>query len=175
MKYYKYRDPDDVVGMDNPVTYIETEDGGAIRQITTNGTTFIASNVVQPDGGMYLADKVIDYESLGDEVTPITKQEFEAVWQAHATLRQNEWNNAKQIYSLGMAIHGYLEIFYPQGVIVNLGNNVLGVADYNACRASTEPQFMNTRQKITATVTGYDEENQWVILGSPQVHPEREE
>jgi hypothetical protein len=172
MKYYKFRDDDDEVGMVDAITYVETETGVHIRQITTNGRLYLASNIVQSDGIMYLPDKAIDYDSIGDEVAPISREEFDAIWQSYLATRQEQWNQVKRTYTVGKYVEGFLELFYPQGVIVNLGNNDLGIADFVACRASTKPQFMYPRHKITAVVSGYDEENQWVVLDSPQVHPE---
>jgi hypothetical protein len=136
MQYYKY--PDEYSEIAGGTTYIEIDDGWSIRQITVNGAAYLASNVSHPDWGMILGDKQADYEDLAaeGEVIPISKQEFEAIWRAHLALRQAKWEAAKQVYSVGTTVHGYIQIFYPQGVIVNLGNDTLGVADHKACWAS---------------------------------------
>ncbi len=57
-------------------------------------------------------------------------------------------------------------------VIVDLENDVLGLADYKACKASTTPENMYPRHIVTAVVSGYDEENQWVLLEAPEVQRE---
>jgi len=72
-----------------------------------------------------------------------------------------------------MVVHGWIEIFYPQGVIVKFGNGTLGLADHAACRASAASEWMYPGYKITATVHGYDEVNHWLVLDHPQVFGER--
>lgn len=54
MKYYKYQD--EWAEIEGAITYVETENGGELRRITYNGTKYLASNVIQPEGDMYLAD-----------------------------------------------------------------------------------------------------------------------
>lgn len=173
MKYCKY---DDEFSEITPGTeYLEINEDWANRQIAFNGKEYLASNYNHPQWGMMLADKEIDYDELvrEGEVTPITKDEFEAVWQAHLALHLAEWEAAKRAYSIGKSVEGSMKIFYPQGVIVDLGN-ALGVADHRACKESAPSGFiMGTGYKISAVVSGYDEENQWVILDSPQVYPIR--
>jgi hypothetical protein len=171
MKYYKFQDEETPIG--DAITYIETEDGYAIRQISFNGTAYVASNVFYPPWGLLLAEKQIDYDSF-DEVTPISEQEFDEIWRAHLATRQQEWIKVKQTYPLGMAVQGAIHQFLPQGVTVVLGGEAIGLADYAACKASTNAKFiMSTRDKITAIVEGYDEEYQWITLASPQVYEER--
>ena len=168
MKYYKYDNEE--TGIEGAITYIETEDGVHIRQITSNGIEVLASNVMQPGGQMWLAEGAIDYDEILDEVTALSKDEFDHVWNAWLATRGTQWQQTKQIYPIGKAVEGLIVVFYPQGVIVNLGNEVLGVADYPACRASTRPENMYTRHKITGIIENYDEMNQWLVLGSPQVY-----
>jgi hypothetical protein len=170
MKYYRYEELDDHP-LGGGTTYIETEDGCAIRQITVHLSRYFASNINYPHWGLRLADQCIDYDAV-DEVTSIGRQEFEDVWQAHLEQHRDRWNAVKQAYSIGTPVVGSILIFYPQGVIVDLGNTVLGVANAAACRASAQPEWMYPRHKVTAVVAGYDETNQWVVLAAPRVHAE---
>src|SRR5574341_1009572 len=173
VKYYKFNDDfgDSPIG-DN-VTYLEVDRGGALRQIAWNGKEYLASNVNYPPWGLVLAEGYVDYDAEED-VTPITKQEFDEIWQAHLATRNGIWEAIKQQYPSGTPVSGFIQIFFPQGAIVNLGSNdALGVADYQECKASIEPEYMGARQKITAVVKDYDEENQWIILSSPSVSSER--
>jgi hypothetical protein len=175
MKYYKYLDEESSI--ENGIRYIETLDGVSIREVTTNGTDYWASNAYYPGDGVTMGEGQYDYDALALEdwamVTPISKQEFDQTWNAHLKAREPQWNAVKQVHPVGMDVNGFIEIFYPQGVIVRLGGDALGVADYQACKASTQPQFMYSLHKVTAVVKGYDEINQWVILDSPQVHEEK--
>lgn len=174
MKYYKYADTEDNYSFVPPgaMIYIETKNGWTIRQLTCGDSTIMASNVKHPRWGLVLPDQEGDYDSF-DEVIPISKEEFDQIWNAHLQAREPKWNAVKQVHPVGMDVNGFIEIFYPQGVIVRLGGDALGVADYQACKASTQPQFMYSLHKVTAVVKGYDEINQWVILDSPQVHEQK--
>ncbi len=125
--------------------------------------------------GIDLGGKCIDYAPLVEEgdVTAISQQEFQAVWNQYLALRQKGWNAAKLNYPVGLPVQGAIKIFFPQGVIVDLGDDVLGVADHDACKQSRTSEFiMSTRLKLTAVVSGYDEVNQWIVLTSPQVYQE---
>jgi hypothetical protein len=119
-----------------------------------------------------LADQPIDWDAV-DEVTPVTREAFDAVWQAHLQLYRAQLITAKEAYPLGASVEGTIAIFYPQGVIIDLGKQVLGVADHTACRASAPLEWLYTRHKVTAIVDGYDETNFWIVLAAPHVHQER--
>ena len=170
MKYYKYADEYSEIAPG--MVYLETNDGCAIRQITFNGKEYLSSNRKYPNGSMGLAEGQTDFDII-EEIIPISKQEFDEIWNTHLAIHQNEWNATKEAYSIGKEVKGVIEIFFPQGVIVDLGGDALGVADYAESRASTTWENMYPWHHITAIVEGYDEVNQWVILGSPQVHKER--
>lgn len=171
MKYYRYQEPED-----HPIgggtTYVETEDGCAIRQITVHLGRYFASNINYPHWGLWLAEGCIDYDAI-EEATSIGRQAFEDVWQGHLQQHRHRWNTVKQVYSIGTPAIGGILIFYPQGVIVDLGDNVLGVADRRACLASAQPEWMYPGHKVTAVVAGYDETNQWIVLATPGVHAEQ--
>lgn len=173
VRYFKYPDDESLIG---GTTYAELRDGVYIRQITVNGVDVIASNFKHPKWSICLAEGKVDIEELlkpPEWIHSITKQEFDDIWNAHLVRRQTIWDQVKQVYPVGLNVQGAILIFFPQGAIVDLGGDAIGVADYNACRASTKPEFMYTRHKITAVVKDYDEVNQWVILDSPHVYAER--
>jgi hypothetical protein len=170
MKYYKYQDNYGPLG--EAITYVEVENGVTLRQITLSDQDCHGSNVKSLPWGLILADQQVDYDSI-EEVTPISKDKFDGVWKHHLANREPAWVEAKNRLPVGTSVSGYIEIFYPQGVIIDLGADALGVADYEASRESTDQEFMYPGHKITAIVTGYDEENQWIVLGSPRVHDEQ--
>ncbi len=133
---------------------------------------YFASNINYPHWGLCLADQCIEYDAF-EEVTPIGRHQFEEVWHVHLEQHRDHCDAVKQGYSIGTPVVGAILIFYPQGVIIDLGDNVLGVADHRACRASARPEWMYPRHKVTAVVAGYDETNQWLVLAAPRVHVER--
>ena len=171
MKYYKYLDEESPIG--GGVRYIETDDEDvSYREVTWNGARCLASNINYPHWGMCLSDQPAPYDEI-DEVTPISKSEFDAAWNKNLAQTAVRWLFTKLAYPSGTPVQGFIILFYPQGVIVNLGNSVLGVADYKACRHSTKPEFMYPGHKVTATVKDYDELNQWLILDAPKVHAQQ--
>jgi hypothetical protein len=58
---------------------------------------------------------------------------------------------------------------------MEFSEDAIGAPDHQKCRASTQPENMYTKHKVKAVVSGYDEENQWLVLASPSVHSERVE
>ncbi len=167
MRYFRYADEESPI--DAGTTYIETDDGCAIRQITVSGDNAIASNRPFPPWGLCLAEGQVNYDDIEDVLTVIDQDAFEAVWQTHLVKHQAQWQTSKQHYPIGTPIQGWIEIFFPQGVIVNLGDGSFGVADYAATRASARPEWMYPGHIVMATVSGYDEINLWLVLTQPQV------
>src|SRR5438128_2200726 len=120
MKYFKYRDEES--GIENATTYVEEENGGEVRRITYNGITYLASNMIGPDGHLNIADTGVEYEKWAAEevdyeggVIRITKEEFDAVWGPYLATRQSEWNRAKLTYPVGMSVVGVTHRFLPKG------------------------------------------------------------
>lgn len=170
-RYYKYDDEySEIAG---GTTYVETEDGWALRQLTINGDRFLASNINDPVWGMNLAEGQVEYDDLiGEQVTEIPQQEFEAVWNMILATHSTVWHQSQLRYSIGTPVQGALLLFYPQGVLIQLDQETVGIADYAACRASTEPENVYPRHKVTAIVAGYDQRQHWIILDLPQVRAE---
>ena len=153
--------------LDIDVEYYEMLGDGALRQLTIMNGKPSSSNI-----DLHLASSSFEISEDEEDVERITKEEFDAVWNAHLENYRDQWEHAKALYPIGTDVMGVLRIFFPQGAIVKL-KDALGVADYWQCRKSTQPENMHPRHRITAIVEGYDEVNQWIILGSPQVHPEQ--
>ena len=168
MKYYKYLDEESFIG--GAARYLETDRGRAVREVSLNGDVCLASNILYPHWGMLLAEGRVEYDEV---VTPISKSEFDEAWNKNLTQTAARWLIAKFAYPIGTPVQGSIVIFYPQGVIVDLGRCVLGAADYEACRNSTKAELMYPKHKVTAVVKDYDESNQWLILDSPTVHAEQ--
>lgn len=170
MKYYKYPNPyitDDEIATD----YIEVDDEHySVRQLSIfkSGATE-SSNV-----DLMLGDQPFDYEKDKDDydypITPITADEFNAVWQKHLQQHAARWIETKKLFPINKPVTGCMKTFFPQGIIVQLDQNALGVTDYWQARATATSQFsMVIGYQITGAVTGYDETNQWIKLGSPQI------
>ena len=164
-KYYKYVD---TYGPPNGTVYFESENGWVLRQTMVGDHEIIASNVKHPIWGLGLADQQGDYDAI-EEVIPIAQAEFDQVWAEHLYQHQAQWAEAKLCHLLGALVHGKIEIFYPQGVIINLSDTALGVANYAECKNALGAKNMYIRIAVTAVVIGYDEVNQWIQLGIPYI------
>ena len=166
MRYYKYKDEYSPVG--GGITYIEIIGNYAYRQITVNGDKYIMSNIKVQEWD-WLAEGEFKYDQ-DDEVEKISKDEFENIWSIHLTYNKTQWENTKQKYKIGSSISGHIQVFYPQGVIITLDENSLGVANYDECRATAKSEWMFPGFRVTAIVGEYDEINHWLILEEPKVY-----
>ena len=170
MKYYKYPDEDSLNG--SGVRFVEAEEGCSIREITVGNDSVLASNILYPHWGLMMSEGQADYDSI-PEVTEIERSEFVRVWDAHLAQNAGRWLITRLAYPVGKEVKGYIAIFYPQGVLVDLGDAVVGVAGYRECRDSCTPECLYPRQAVEGVVGGYDEQNQWLYLSSPRVLTER--
>jgi hypothetical protein len=164
-RYFKW-DDDNLLG----TTYIEIEDGYAIKQITKTPNKYIASNRKDNEQHFYLAEGLIDINEIiewgGSE---IDDRQFFIIWNKYRNENIDKWNQAKESYPIGAEIKGLIEVFYPQGVIINVSEDVIGIADYYQCRESTKPENLYPQHKIIGKVVGYDEINMWLVIDNPMV------
>ena len=172
MKYYKYPNPyitDDEIATE----YIEVRDNVIMRQLSVFEHYCISSNV-----DLFLADQPFEYDDIKDwdeEIVTIATDEFNAVWQKHLQHHEAKWIESKKSFPINKPVIGCIKIFFPQGIIVQLGQQTLGVTDYIQARATASPGFiMQTRYQIAGIVTGYDEANQWIELSSPQIYADKQ-
>ncbi|MBI4752704.1 MAG: hypothetical protein HY774_29800 [Acidobacteria bacterium] len=168
MNYYKYTDEESLIGQGT--RYVEVSNRRAMREVTVNGDLFLGSNICYPRWGLILAEGAIDYDGI-EEITAISPEEFDAVWAKHLMHNAGRWAVIKRAYPIDTQVQGSIAAFFPQGVIVDLGDSsTLGVANYAACKASTNPKGIWAKQQMSAVVQGYDELNHWLVLDKPQVH-----
>lgn len=165
-RYFSWDDDDYIRG----TTYIEIEDGYATKQIAVTQNKYIASNRKDEDHHFYLAEGLLDVnEIIDDGGTEISEEQFYGIWNKCRDGLINKWNLIKVKFPIGLEVEGKIEVFYPQGVIVNIFENVIGVSDYTKCKDSTIPENLYPHRKITGKVNGYDEENMWLIIDNPKV------
>ena len=163
MRYFKYPDP--YVDLGEATTYMELDaDGWTGRQLTLGETGRLSSNVDFDLPDVALTDDLQAELIASREITPITPDAFEEVWTAHLADRLPIWEQVKRAYPIGARVSGRMKVFFPQGVIVALGDAVFGVAEYAAYRALIGDAPSSTGHMITGIATGYDEVNQWVVV-----------
>ncbi|WP_051271431.1 hypothetical protein [Shimazuella kribbensis] len=163
MEYFRFEDDDP-----NGITYIESEDGYAVRQITVTNNKYIASNRRNKEYGYWLAEGLIDGKEAADfGVDKIDKSQFEGVWDAYRAELLQDWQKTKDTFPIGQVVEGYIQVFYPQGVIIQISGSVVGLADYEECKHNIKSEKLYPNHKIKAEVIGYDEINLWLMLNNP--------
>jgi len=175
MKYYKYANPY-ITDEEVAIEYIEVDGDVITRQLSVFEHYYISSNV-----DLFLADVPFEKEDITSDYVdetlpvPITADEFNVVWQRHLQHHEARWSMAKKSFPISTPVIGCMTIFFPQGIVVQLGQQVFGVTDYWQAHNSASPNFiMRTRRQISAIVTGYDETNQWIELGTPHIHANKD-
>ncbi|MFE4711011.1 hypothetical protein ACFRAM_09070 [Paenibacillus sp. NPDC056722] len=148
--------------------YFEVDaEGNAFRQVLIEeGQESKISNLKKFN--FFLSDQEL---SLDDpDLKRIPKEEFEKVWNDININQLETWLELKELLPLGTKVEGYIEVFYPQGVMVSIpSHEALGVADYDECAKNSQKANMHTDLIVRAEIIGYDEVNYWFILGNPEV------
>ncbi|MNK35098.1 hypothetical protein D3C87_536110 [compost metagenome] len=150
--------------------YFEVDPGGvAFRQmvIEEDGSQ-VVSNRKHEQFHFMLAEHPIDITD--PYYKPIPKSRFDELWTRSLETTLEEWNHVKLALPIGMEVEGDIEAFYPQGTLVNLfQDQAVGLADTSALDQVTPRERMYPGYKLTATVKGYDELNQWILLDHARV------
>ncbi len=178
MQYYQFLDK--FGRLKGSTTWAELDRGFVLRQISILGDEVLASNRPHPEHGYHLPTGYIDYaaynqihaadidKGLIKPVAKITPEKFDAVWQKHLAQNESEWATVKKNHSLNTVLNGEVRAFYPQGVIISVGEKVSGIANYERCREIFGHTLM-PRMPVQVTVGGYNERMQWLIFIEP--HP----
>ncbi|MFF2910056.1 hypothetical protein [Paenibacillus sp. NPDC057934] len=148
--------------------YFEADEEGTVfRQVLIEeGKESKISNLKKFD--FFLSEKEL---SLDDpDLIRISKETFEKVWNEININQLETWLEQKELLPLGTKVEGYIEVFYPHGVIVSIASHeALGVADYNECAKNSQKANMHKDLIVRAEIIGYDEVNYWFTLGNPEV------
>lgn len=137
-----------------------TDDNIATRQIIKDADDIIRISCKED----CLAEGVIDVEDIEGEIIEISLEEFEEKWNAEIKAYHKLWKFQKEKYPIGKIVEGEIKYFYPQGIIMQIGETK-GV--YQA-RESKESDVYRKYplDKIKGKVKGYDEKNMWLIISS---------
>lgn len=129
----------------------------AYRQVTVMNDCYRVS--IAPD--FVLAEKEIELFE-GDE--EISQEQFNEIWNKAVAPYRGDWEQVKQDYARGIAVSGSIMMFYPQGAIIQLSGTAYAIADTAELRTHTKPELMYPGYQVQGTVTGYDDNNFWLIL-----------
>src|SRR5215204_3650468 len=134
MRYFKYEDEYSEIAGGS--IYVEVEDGRTLRQLTLNGDFYLASNIQDSRGLLVLGEGRVDYDELiPDLVSEISEQEFEARWESVLAQHDPIWQQSKGRYPPGAPVQGPILLLYPQGVLIELDRETIGIMDDVVSRA----------------------------------------
>jgi len=151
-------------------TYYEVSEIAVLRQITQLSSGYISSNRKDETHHFRLAEADLkDIETI-EEFIRIEKAEFDENWINNCKLHGEEWYNTKESFVIGAQVQGTIEVFYPQGIISCLDSGITIVADYDECRKNSDWQSLYPGHRIEGVVSGYDEENQWIIISNSKAY-----
>lgn len=132
------------------------QEGTAFRQVTVDDASGkISVSCLEAS----LADQYVDTKN---DCEIISRKEFEEIWRDATSRPRTRWYLEKNKYLPGQSVQVTIKYFYPQGIIC-IGNEQL------FCIHSDDilhiPNIsLNPGIKICGTITGYDEQNMWVLL-----------
>lgn len=136
------------------------DDNIATRQIIKEADDIIRISCIED----CLAEGVINIEDLEGEIIKISSEEFEDKWKAEIKAYYKNWEFQKVKYPIGKIVEGEIKYFYPQGIIMQIGETK-GIYQDKESKESNEyiKYPLNT---IKGKVKGYDEKNMWLIISS---------
>lgn len=162
LKYMK----SEYLSKDHYTYYFEIDhEGTAFRQITVINERAIVSNRPYKDEHFCLSEMKVDFVPEDE----ISKQEFEAKWQKDNQLNMDNWELTKKNKNIGTVVEGTIECIYPQGIILNLLDEIYGVVDYDKCYEKSGSDKINVMNKVRGVVSGFDENNLWVIIDDGEI------
>lgn len=135
----------------------------ALRAIFKNSEQEYTSNFSEtnefglPEGSL---------KEILDELEIISKNDFEEMWESIIGKHRNEWELTKSSLDIGMEINAIIKYFYPQGVILDIGELFLGIANYEKCKAILGAEKMYPQTEIQLKIDFFDDENMWVGLST---------
>lgn len=159
---YKYMKSEE----EGDIFYFEIDDEGVVyRQVTVIDELIYVSN--RPYGSMHFILSEIPIEFNPKE--EIKKSEFEVIWKRENQHFNVRWEEVKVQYSKGDLIEGKIECIYPQGIIINVHDDIYGVAEYEQVCMKSGSSEIYPRNRVRGIISGFDEENLWLILSDVEV------
>ncbi|MCT4606569.1 MAG: hypothetical protein N4A64_10785 [Marinisporobacter sp.] len=149
------------------VTYYELIDEYVLRQLMLIEDRWVGSNRKDKEFEYYLAEGKVtlkEINSFDGDISMISKDEFEELWEVHCSAHLELWKKSKEDYTVGMQLQGSIEVIYPQGMLIKVGKYTLALGDYEACVQKSSCKSLYPNQLISGKVKGYDEVNMWILL-----------
>lgn len=148
---------------EDEIYYFEIDDQQiAYRQIVMNDHYSKVS--IAPD--FMLAETEVEYEPH----EKIGVVEFEIAWESAISTYRKQWDYYKQQYLPGDSVTGILQMFYPQGCIIQLDEHTYAIADRAMLPEQIDGLLLGIGIVVAGRVSGYDEQNLWVQLDQCTIH-----
>lgn len=159
MKYYYLYDPE----FDLYPSYLELdEEYYATRQVAEiqgewqNTSLVFTDNFFLPEGSWR--------ENLENLTEEVSAEIFEKFWEKSFEKHLQDWEKLKSQLKIGQKIKGEIVVFYPQGVILDLGEKFYGIANYQQCKNALGAKKMYPKTAASLEIIGFDEVNKWVSV-----------
>ncbi len=152
MKYW-------LINLEEEKYWIEVSDDNiAMRQVIKEVGNVIRISCIED----CLAEGIFDVEDLEGEILETSMEEFEKVWSNETKPYRNLWKIQKEKYQIGNIVEGEIKYFYPQGIIMQIGEGKGFYVDKKKNNAYSKYPL----DTIKGIVKGYDEKNMWIIISS---------
>lgn len=156
-KYYKYIDEENVI------CFLELdEELYCERSIYNIGEKFVSTNLTIEDEKYFLPEGSF-IDSL-EHLTESTEREFKDNWNKVILPYLDSWSKLKSELVIGHRINAEIICFYPQGIILEIGQAFYAIANYNDCEKHFGTDKMYPHKKIDLTIEEFDNDNLWVKL-----------
>ncbi|THF76894.1 hypothetical protein [Cohnella fermenti] len=148
------------------IYYFEIDGEGVVyRQVTVIDGLIYVSNRPYGSRHFILSESPIEFNLQ----EAIRKQDFEAIWKRGNQPFYSRWEEIKVRCSKGDLIEGEIECIFPHGIVINLNDDIYGVVDYKAVCKKSGSRRIYPRNKVRGTISGFDEENLWLIISDGEV------
>lgn len=140
------------------------EEQTVLRQVIEDEERWVVSS--RPDEELHfcLFDQQFDQEMNRANGEDISAAEFETVWQEAMKPYVKDWEKMQQLFKPGDAVKGIVEVIYPQGIILSLPNDALGIINIGDCLQGIPAESLYPGHVLKAVVAGFDQVNLWIKL-----------
>lgn len=166
MKYYRQQSCEE----DTHLSFVEAGAEGVSRvvDIRPDSSSFpiISSNVE-----LFIPEDDIDWEQLVEDpdnpyaAERITREEFEVQWKKNLARNENRWCEIKALYPVGSFFEGGLVVFIGSQSVIQAGPfTYAALCKTEYLKGTIEFELGPRNRTVKATISGYDERNQWLLL-----------
>lgn len=140
------------------------EEQTVLREVIEDEERWIVSSQRDEELHFCLYDQQFDQDMNQAIREDISAEEFEKVWQEALKPYMKDWEKTMQTFKVGDHVKGIVEVIYPQGIILSLPNDALGVINVGDCVKGIPAESLYPGHLLKAVVAGFDQVNLWIKL-----------